>query len=440
MNNLCDNKSQLSQDILKEYFSEIKSKSKIICNAPFASLYFNKDGRVSPCCIYSPDISFGHYPDSSIKEILDSAERNKLQGCIKNNNLDLGCTMCRESILSHDYEGAISTQYKAFNKNKKYPQRLDFELSHFCNLDCIMCGTHSKQLEPDFYQSETFLNELKPYIKHASECGFFGGEPFYIQTYYKIWDLIKFQNKKCHIYIQTNATLYNDRVHEVLKNTNIALGVSLDSISENTYNIIRKGADFKKVISNIEIFNKLMIQKEKSLNVSVCPMPINMFEIPQIFDYCNSLHSTIFFNTLSFPRNLSLSRLNSNDLLDYYNYLGNIKHKTYGNDSFEANLRKFESFRQLILSYSIRNKKYESVYLPENLGTVIRRVEKIIDNNELAQLFSEIYSDLNKDIIISPVILGDIFSVNDDIIKNTLTNYLRTGDFATIKKILGINE
>ena len=117
----------------------------------------------------------------------------------------------------------------------------NFELSNICNLECVMCnGDYSslirknreKRDELAIPYDEKFLLQLEEYIPFLEEVKFYGGEPFLIELYYGIWEKIIRLNPAVRISVQTNATVLNRRVNEVLSKTNFHINVSLGLASE----------------------------------------------------------------------------------------------------------------------------------------------------------------------------------------------------------------
>ena len=116
--------------------------------------------------------------------------------------------------------------------------------SRIPNLECIMCyGNFSSSIRknreklpstPTVYD-EKFLESLDPIIPDLKYVKFLGGEPFLINIYYEVWERIIECNPNCLIDVQTNGTILNDRVKDILERGNFRIGVSLDSLKKETY-------------------------------------------------------------------------------------------------------------------------------------------------------------------------------------------------------------
>lgn len=124
-------------------------------------------------------------------------------------------------------------------------------LTNNCNLNCKYCFVKKEQ-----HQSKLDFTKYKEVIdnnnKQISSITFFGGEPLlYIDL---IESIIKYnKEKKYHFQyiLNTNATLINDQVMEIIKQNNILVNASLDgNIISNSNNRFGE-IIFKKVINNI---------------------------------------------------------------------------------------------------------------------------------------------------------------------------------------------
>ncbi|MEJ5268461.1 MAG: SPASM domain-containing protein, partial [Bacteroidales bacterium] len=128
-------RKNIKTDLTGEELSKITNKR--ICNAPFSALYFHPNGQITACCLNKNSFYYGHYPENNLKQILNSIPRKLQQEYVSAGNFQLGCKTCLENIKANNFSGLMLNIYNPYDK--KTIQRIDFELSHFCNLDCIMC-------------------------------------------------------------------------------------------------------------------------------------------------------------------------------------------------------------------------------------------------------------------------------------------------------------
>ena len=233
-------------------------------------------------------------------------------------------------MLSKNFEAVIAKNYDLLPYSKDYPTKLEFELDNTCNLECTMCfGEFSSSIRKNREKKplltspydDAFVDQLEEFIPDLHSTRFFGGEPFLIDIYYKIWDRIVDLNPGCEIVVQTNATILNSRVEELLSKGKFKINISIDSLEKESYEAIRVNASFDKVMSNIAYFHDYSIKRGRTIGLSVCPMTTNWKELPAFINYSNEMDAYIYFNIVTFPEHLSIGKLNSGDLNEIINFL-----------------------------------------------------------------------------------------------------------------------
>jgi hypothetical protein len=168
-----------------------------------------------------------------------------------------------------------------------------------------------------------------------------------VDLYYEIWELFIESNPSCNIYITTNATVYTEKVKRVLEKLNCQIIVSLDSLTKDTYESIRRNAVFSRTMSNLEAFTAVNRRKEKGLGLAICPMTSNWRELPEMISFANSRGMLVFFNTVLFPKHLSLKYLSNtqqSEILTYFRE--SLKHSA--NPLEDHNNRALEDFCQQV--------------------------------------------------------------------------------------------
>ncbi len=293
--------------IRKFMFSRATGPDPVVCHAPYRSVYFGFNGNVQPCC-FNREHLYGKYPRHTIDEIIHGSKRKELQQALKNQDFSYGCKHCYNQIKTGNYEGVEARLYDGLKSNKKwYPSEMIFELDNTCNLECIMCegrfssaimkNREHKPHKPGPY-NEKFVDQLKPYLSKLEVAKFMGGEPFLINIHYKIWDAILEINPRCIINLQTNGTVFNDKIESLLNRGHFQIGVSIDSLQKDTFETIRKNAIFEKVMANLDKFIAAGKKSGHHINISTCPMQQNRYEIPSILRFCNDKNVFIYFNTV----------------------------------------------------------------------------------------------------------------------------------------------
>jgi len=311
-------KSALLLHLKKYHQSRPLGPTKSICYAPSRSIYFGFEGNVVPCC-FNRDFVYGSYPQQTVKTVINGDKRQQLQEILDYQDFSKGCRHCRSQIMAGNYEGVEARLYDKLKKNSGFPSEMIFELENTCNLECSMCdGRFSSSIlknrefspiSPSPYDHE-FFEQIKPYLKKLHVAKFLGGEPFLIKSYYEIWEeLIKY-NPDCFINLQTNGTVYNQKIEDLLKRGRFQIGVSIDSLNHKRFGEIRKNADLNQVFENLEKFIKYTRKSGSFVNISVCPMQQNWEEIPDIVNFSNNKNVFIYFNTV-YNEGFSLQELDS---------------------------------------------------------------------------------------------------------------------------------
>lgn len=425
-------------DLLKNYFSHHNIRDVILCKAPFASLYINERGEYLPCCWYDPGLNFGIYPGTSIQKALISRNRRKLQANILSGSLSLGCTLCEQAMHTNNPDAVNASQYKNLVIDKLLPYRLEFDLSHYCNLNCIMCGTHSHSKFELF--SGSFLEAIKPFLAKASQCNFYGGEPFLIPVYFQIFDLIGAANKDCEIYIQTNGTVFNKQIEKILNTLNINLGISLDAITPELFEKIRRNAGFDLVRKHIDLYNGIMQSHNKTLGISICPMSMNLGEIPELVNFCNERHTSVYFNTVNFPKQYSLSLLSYKVLNENLIRIKTAKYFSYDNPSFEGNKTKLNGLISMLEHYAKRNEKIEKNSSGRKLSDVVTDMSGWLKDPLIAGKFVKIFNDYDPNRVLSPLIIYELTLLDRERASKIITKCIVENDPQTILNIIGITQ
>jgi MoaA/NifB/PqqE/SkfB family radical SAM enzyme len=348
---------------------------KLACYNPFVNLYFNSRGQGVVCC-RNQDTVLGTYPQNTINEIWFGSVAEKLREHMLNNDLSMGCGYCEHQFNTSRFYGLPSMHADFYSSTKKtYPKIIELELSNTCNLQCVMCSgivsstirkcrENLPPLENPY--DDNFVKQLEEYLPHAKEIKFYGGEPFLIETYYKIWDKLLAINSTAKLHVVTNGTVLNDKVRNYLNKLNFTITVSFDAMNKELFESIRVGADFDKVRSNILEYNKIL--GGKGLSLSVTPMKSNCREVPAIIDFCNSMNATINMSFVENPADMALWTMPSKELKELELFYESYKFESAKGVNANYNLSAFSQFLNQIRQYRIINTQREDDFF-QNLKT-----------------------------------------------------------------------
>jgi MoaA/NifB/PqqE/SkfB family radical SAM enzyme len=299
----------------------LKKPAKPVCYAPFSNLTFGHSGQYLVCC-YNRTYVLGMYPEQSIEEAWNGPRAQEFRKYIQQNDLSHGCQVCEVHINSRAFETVPARHYDKLGsgdgKRPAYPRRLDFELSNSCNLECIMCSGHysssirkNREKLPPLHSpyDEDFLRQLEPFLPHIQEATFVGGEPFLVTLYHGIWERLAALHSTADLHIQTNGTILNSRVKQLLERLRFHLGISMDSLDPELYPTIRVNGRFDEMMQNFLYFREYARQKQTSLTISFCIMAQNIHELPDWITFANRHEVPIHFNLVSHPSHCTIQSL-----------------------------------------------------------------------------------------------------------------------------------
>lgn len=164
-----------------------------------------------------------------------------------------------------------------------YPRRLVFELTNACNLNCVMCGRNSADFRPTVFNFE-WTSKFEEIIDKVEEVTLMGwGEPTVHPNFKEF--LYWAQEKGLRKYFCTNGMKLDSLLETIFETQVDLIGISLDGADAKTNDSIRRGSDFKKIISNIK---KITDEKNRRgigypyMNFVLTAMKSNLYQIPDL--------------------------------------------------------------------------------------------------------------------------------------------------------------
>ncbi len=176
------------------------------------------------------------------------------------------------------------------------PLKLEIDIVNQCNLRCVMCHfsnaeyfKRKKQEIPveDFARIAEQLFPLCSYISLS-----LGTEPL---LHRKFGELLRITGryKVPFVYMHTNALLLNDRIIDQLIQSGFnQICISIDGATKQTYERIRVGAKFERLIANIEAINRAKKRRGARLprlGFNVVLMRSNIMELPSLIRLAHEL-------------------------------------------------------------------------------------------------------------------------------------------------------
>lgn len=238
--------------------------------------------------------------------------------CQRVANCDLGggCNGCGSQIKTGNFGAVVAQHFDRWTVDRDHPTSFSFELHNACNLECIMCNgelssriRRFRERRPAMRQAydDAFVDEVEEFMPYLEGTTFYGGEPFLMRLYYKLWERLIAVNPGCEITIQTNATILPDRALSILDRGNVHVGISLDTVRRDTYGSIRRNGDFDTVIRNTRWLAEYSRQNNRPFGISACIMTVNWLELADLMEFADDLGAVLYFNTVWEPEHLSLA-------------------------------------------------------------------------------------------------------------------------------------
>jgi len=315
-------------NIIRRFIKTKKSK-KVLCNAPFVSMSIANPGFVSPCCYINSQTTFiiknsDRYPQKKLISIWRGANFNRYRECLKNNIFPDECAICRNDFTAEKYDSVKLKMYDKYEPHAEYPRVIEINADNTCNLQCVMCSSTNSSLIAKHnnveiinkYKNSSFEKEFDEFIPFLEEIIFSGGESFLSPLYLRLIKNILSKNPKCLISVNTNGTILTDEIKQLMEMGVFHFNISIDSIHKATYEKIRIGANFDKVMENLLYFSDYSKKINKPITIPVCPLTLNYRELPEIVEFCNQRSFNIAFVHVFNAHDVALSSASTEILQD----------------------------------------------------------------------------------------------------------------------------
>lgn len=146
--------------------------------------------------------------------------------------------------------------------NYFYPINIDIEPTINCNINCEFCQSSSLKRNKhsiSLFEFKKIVNSIPNTIKINIQGM---GEPLLNKELYSMISYAK--KKKNYVLITTNGTLLSEKTSKELIASGLdRLIISFDSAKKESYEKVRKGANFDKVVNNISNFMKIRGSQKK---------------------------------------------------------------------------------------------------------------------------------------------------------------------------------
>lgn len=273
------------------------------------------DGYVKPCCVSTQRLPYnlGH---NTLAEIVNSPEMIQLRQDMIDGKLVPGCSECYQQekyggkslrqVHTETWQFIPTVKAKIDSPTVEIPigvEYFDLRFGNMCNLQCRSCTpSNSSQLAKeyrqlnipvsvqdninDWYQTDTFIENIKSQLDNIKVLYITGGEPTIIEKNFEILEYLINEGKSQDIILQLNTNLTNikPRFLDLLsKFKYVILFVSIDGIGP-VQEYLRYPSKWTQIDKNLRSLLDL-----KSDNMVIKPTPViqnvNLSTITNLFEY-----------------------------------------------------------------------------------------------------------------------------------------------------------
>lgn len=388
------------------------------CYVPFTSLTFSFSGQVFACS-YNRRVLLGRYPKNTIRQIWEGEEANKLRNHLRYNDLNYGCEHCKYFVDKGKFSNLKPLVFDKYAKKyqEKFPLVMEFELANTCNLECQMCiGEVSSSIRKNRDKlppirspyGNTFVSQLREFIPYLKEAKFYGGEPFLIPIYFKIWDAIYELKPDMNLFVITNGSTWNENVEKVLYRARFDVAVSIDALDKTKLEKIRKNINLEVLLENIEKFNQYCRKRGTYMSLSFTVQKENWEELPKVIEYCNRLQAHIFVSYLETPVQFSVADMSVEELehirreLENYQLPESKSYEKYNKRCFtdflhyldthiaNAKTKSYSEYRYAYLDKPETKPAREIKRMDDPVGEWKKRVTEYLKNNKSEEQLPEL--------------------------------------------------
>jgi MoaA/NifB/PqqE/SkfB family radical SAM enzyme len=267
---------------------------KRFCLYPFNRAHLSVNGNVYVCCAAWLKKPLGNFFRDSFENIWNSETAIGIRKSI----LDESFRFCNKNICPRIISGliekeAIPERLKHVQEEKKLhlengPEHLSLNYDYSCNLYCRSCRKQRRVMDHESsekliqFQDSLLKSELFKNARRLTVTG--TGEPFASRVYMDLFNKIDQQvNPDLKITLRTNGNLLTPGNWGRIKNAHFAIdaiSISMDAATEKTYKILRRGGDFKKLLTNLKFLEKLKKKKKLTVELNFVVQKQNFKEMP----------------------------------------------------------------------------------------------------------------------------------------------------------------
>ncbi|MCR4813189.1 MAG: hypothetical protein K5879_00010 [Lachnospiraceae bacterium] len=272
-----------------------KRQNGCLCDTPLKTLWIGPKGTTRLCgCPDYLDISLGNAGVTDCRGIWESTLAGIIRLSVINNTYTF-CSrdLCRKFNANED--GTELLRRKDISENTDHPDIIKIANDYTCNLHCPSCrkSIHAKNDEKTEREIDACTQALlKSGWLEKTDSLVIGasGETFLSPSYRRIlYDGIVKRNS---ISVMTNGTLFTPQEWEKMegKYDSLRFSVSIDAATKGTYEKVRCGGNFDRLMKNMEFLSGLRKEgKVDEVIVNMIVQKANYKEIPDFIRWAKKL-------------------------------------------------------------------------------------------------------------------------------------------------------
>lgn len=202
--------------------------------------------------------------------------------------------------LKNKFLNEYELSAKKFILNSK-PRNLQVVLFDKCQFNCIMCN--QKEKKHNYSLPEQYMEEIADLFPYLDSITWQGGEIFLWENFVKILQNVAVYKQISQNIVTNLQNINKETIKQLSQIPNIKLIISVDGTNKETYEQIRRGSSFKKLMENINLLNKykLKYKSDMQMHINFVILKENFNEILNIVDFAKT-HN---FNGITFNECIS---------------------------------------------------------------------------------------------------------------------------------------
>lgn len=325
----------------------VDKNSKLYCVWADTGLALHNSGRAYLCChsrtyLRDQKNELIYFHKNDLQEAWTSPTRLEIQAALERGERHHNCQACwDEEDAGRESRRIIHNRINAhIPASPPSPRIMDLKLGNTCNLACRTCWPEvSSKWVNDFYEisirptgqpykdylktwdtiqlsydrdNEMLWSRLREYITDVEYIDIFGAEPMLLARLFDILGYCAESGVARHqtLHINTNGTIWNQRYIDTLTQfKEIQLDLSIDGLGPQ-FDYIRYGETWSTIQQNIQRYKQLAHSHPNViLRVCVTICSLNVYYLPEIFEYFQQQQIGTFINLVHKPDYLNVRAL-----------------------------------------------------------------------------------------------------------------------------------